>query len=192
MVTQHIKRIQKIPIRDLVIFAMLASIMFASRVLMQWIHGVHLLGLITAAMTLTYRARALIPLYVYILLDGLFSGFSFWWVPYLYIWLPLWLMFMIVGKLEINRKIQVPLYMVLCGLHGLLFGIMYAPLQALMFGFSFEATVAWVIAGLWFDVIHGIGNFAMGSLIVPLTLLLKRFDSNKEKTGYKSHHGELL
>lgn len=141
---------------------------------MQGIPNVHVLGLFIAAITLTYRVRALIPLYVYIMMEGLFAGFSFWWIPYLYIWLPLWGMFMLVGKINLPRKVQVPLYMVLSALHGLSFGTMYAPAQAIMFGLSFEAMIAWIIAGLWFDTFHAIGNFAAGTLIVPLSELLKR------------------
>jgi len=150
--------------------------MLVSRIMMQWLHGVHLLGLFIASMTLVYRARALIPIYVYVMLDGLFTGFAFWWVPYLYIWLPLWSMFMIVGKLNLPRKIQIPLFMVLCGLQGLLFGILYAPAWALFAGLTFEATIAWIIAGLGFDIMHAIAQVAAGILIVPLSELLKKLD----------------
>jgi len=145
---------------------------------MQFILNVHLLGLFIAAITLTYRTRALIPVYLYIMLDGIFAGFAFWWLPYIYIWLPLWLMFMAAGKIAEKFKIpkiaQVPLYMVLCGLHGLFFGVMYAPAWAFYMGLSFEATVAWIIAGLPADIIHCISNIAVGTLIVPLSELLRK------------------
>ena len=169
----------KLATRDLTVFAALSTIMFLSRILMQGIPSVHLLGLFIAAITLTYRVRALIPLYGYILLDGVFAGFSTWWAPYLYIWLPLWLVFMIVGRFNLPRRIQLPLYMVLCGLHGLSFGLLYAPAQALMFGLSFQAMVAWIIAGLPFDVIHALGNFAAGALIIPLASLMRNLDSGQ-------------
>jgi energy-coupling factor transport system substrate-specific component len=143
---------------------------------MQMIPNVHLLGLFVASITLAYRVRALIPLYVYIMLDGVFLGFSMFWMPYLYVWLPLWLMFLLAGKLKLPIKFQVPLYMVLCGLHGLSFGLLYAPAQALIFGLSFQSMVAWIIAGIPFDIIHAAGNFAAGTLIVPLAALLKRLD----------------
>ena len=123
--------------------------------------------------------RALIPLYSYILLDGVFSGFSMWWIPYLYIWLPLWGAFMLLGKLELRRTIQAPLYMIVCGLHGLSFGLLYAPAQALMFGFNFQTTIAWIIAGLPFDIVHALGNFAAGSMIIPLSTLLKNLDNGQ-------------
>ena len=38
--------------------------------------------------------------------------------------------------------------------------------------------VAWIIAGLPFDIIHGFGNLAAGFLIVPLSELLKKLSKN--------------
>jgi len=145
---------------------------------LQMVPFIQLLGLFIAAITLAYRVRALIPLYVYVMLEGIFAGFSFWWLPYVYIWVPLWAVFMLAGKLSLPKKIKIPLYMILCGLHGLLFGIMYAPAQALMFGLTFEGMIAWIIAGLWFDVMHAIGNIAAGILIIPLSELLIKLDKS--------------
>jgi len=160
------------------IFAILGTIMFVSRISMQFIMNVHLLGLFIAAITLAYRARALIPIYIYIMLDGLFTGFAFWWLPYLYIWLPLWLMFMGAGKLSARFKIpktaQVPIYMALGGLHGLLFGIMYAPAWALYMGLSFEAIIVWITVGFPADIIHCISNVVAGIFIIPLSELIRK------------------
>jgi len=171
-------------IKELTIFAMLGAIMFVSQIAMQWIPNVHFLGLFTASFTLTYRVRALIPIYVYVFLFGAFYGFSFWWLPYLYIWLPLWGMFMLAGKFDLPVKVKVPLYMILCALHGLMFGALYAPFQALFFGLTFEGMIAWIISGIPFDVAHGIGNLAAGTLIVPLHQLLRRL--SKEQTPAKT------
>jgi len=157
---------------------MLGSLMFASQTAMQGLPNVHLLGLFIAAFTLTYRVRALIPIYIYIMLYGAFHGFQIWCLPYLYIWLPLWAMFMLCGKFEgrLSVKWKLPLYMFLCALHGLSFGILYAPAQALMFGLSFKGMKAWIIAGLPFDYIHAASNFAAGILIIPLSDLLKKLE----------------
>ncbi|MCL2078647.1 MAG: hypothetical protein FWH17_02255 [Oscillospiraceae bacterium] len=163
-----------VPIRDIAIFASLGAIMYVSFAIMQGIPNIHPIGLFVAAITLTYRAKALIPIYLYVLIYGVFSGFSIWWIPYLYIWLPLWFAFMLAGKLKGQKKIQVFLYMAICGLHGLSFGTLYAPAQALFFGFTFEMMIAWIAAGFWFDVIHAIGNIAAATLIIPLAGLLTR------------------
>ena len=69
-------------------------------------------------------------------------------------------------------------YPILCALHGLLFGVLYAPVQALMYGFSFEQMLAWITTGLTFDVIHMVGNFAVGLLIFPISKVLKRLVKN--------------
>jgi len=156
--------------------------MFLSRIILQFIPNVHVLGLFIAATTIVYRARALIPLYAWILLEGVFAGFSFWWMPYLYVWLPLWGIFMLAGPRPgsgmppLQSRIRAPLYMVLAGLHGLAFGVLYAPAQALIFGLGFRGMIAWIIAGFSFDVIHAIGNFAAGTLIIPLAALLTKLD----------------
>ncbi len=67
-------------------------------------------------------------------------------------------------------------YPVLGALHGLLYGVLYAPVQALMFGLGFEGMLAWIAAGFWFDILHGIGNFASGFLVYPLILLLRKLN----------------
>ena len=65
-----------------------------------------------------------------------------------------------------------------CALHGICFGILYAPAQAIIFGLSFKAMLAWIASGFYFDVIHGIGNFFCGMLIVPLVSLLRILERN--------------
>ena len=66
----------KISVRELVIFAVFAALMFVSKLLMQVLPNIHLLGMFIVALTVVYRAKALLPIYVYVFLDGLFSGFS--------------------------------------------------------------------------------------------------------------------
>jgi hypothetical protein len=72
------------------------------------------------------------------------------------------------------KKIAVPVYMAVCGLHGFLYGVLYAPAQALMFGLDFKGTVAWIISGIPFDAIHGVSNIVAGTMILPLATILKR------------------
>ena len=69
-------------------------------------------------------------------------------------------------------------YMVICALHGLSFGALYAPVQAIVMGLDFEGMLLWIANGFYFDVIHCIGNFACGTLIIPLAALLKKLERN--------------
>lgn len=179
------KKSQGLTVFELALFAMLGAIMFCSKLLMEWIPNVHLLGMFTITFTLVYRKKALFPIYLYVLLNGVYAGFATWWIPYLYIWTILWAIAMLLPGAISNpvKKWQYVLstavLMTLCGLHGICFGILYAPAQALMYGLSFETTVGWIITGFPFDVIHGIGNFFAGTLIIPLVKLLKLLDKKR-------------
>lgn len=149
--------------------------MYASKVLMDVLPNVHLLGTFIVAITLVYGKKALYPIYTYVLLLGVFSGFSAWWVPNLYIWTVLWGAVMLLRKHR-TEKLSPLLYMVVSSLHGFLYGVLYAPAQAILFGLSFQGTLAWIAAGLPFDLIHGISNFCCGALILPLVKAMKRAD----------------
>ena len=152
---------------EMCVFAMLGALMFASKKLMEVLPNVHLIGLLIVVTTIVFRKKALIPLYIYVFLDGIFGGFSLWWLPYLYIWTVLWGAIMLCPK-HMPKAVATVVYAVLCGLHGLCFGILYAPAQALMFHLNFEQTLAWIASGFPFDLIHGISNLVLGMLVIPL------------------------
>lgn len=165
----------KIPLKEWILFSGLGTIMFLSKILMELLPNIHLLGMLTMTYTVVYRKKALIPIYIYVFLNGLFSGFSAWWIPYLYIWTVLWGITMLLPK-DMKGKTAAVVYPLICGLHGLAFGTLYAPVQALMFGFSLKMTAAWIVAGLPWDAIHCAGNLVAGILIFPLTKLLTRLN----------------
>ena len=150
---------------------MLAAIMLFSKLVMEALPNIHLLGTLTVTYTVVYRKKALIPIYLYVFLNGLISGFSAWWVPYLYIWTLLWGAVMLLPK-NMSKKAKLFVYPIVCAMHGFLFGTLYAPAQAIIFGFNLKQMLAWIVAGFSFDVIHGIGNFCIGLLILPLSDLL--------------------
>lgn len=160
-------------IKEICLFAILGALMFISKIVMEALPNIHLLGMLTITYTIVFRKKALIPIYVYVLLNGLFAGFTAWWIPYLYIWTILWGVTMLLPK-NMPKAVSCVVYPLLCALHGLFFGALYAPVQALMYGFSFEQTLTWIAAGLTFDIIHMIGNFAVGLLIFPISVTLKK------------------
>jgi len=162
----------KVTARETAVFGLLGALMYASKLLMEMLPNIHLIGAFIIALTIVYRRKALYPIYTFILITGLMGGFSMWWLPYLYIWAVLWAAAMLLPK-DIPPRIAPLAYMLLCRLHGLCYGILYAPAQALMFGLSFEGMLAWIAAGLPFDVMHGVSNFFCGALIVPLVRAIR-------------------
>lgn len=160
-------------VKEICLFGILAALMFVSKIVMEALPNIHLLGMLTITYTVVFRKKALIPIYAYVLINGLFAGFDVWWVPYLYIWTVLWGLTMLIPK-KTPRVVSAVIYPILCALHGLFFGVLYAPVNAIIMGFSFEQTLAWIAAGFTFDIIHMIGNFAVGFLVLPTSELLKR------------------
>ncbi len=172
----------KLTIREIAVFGMLGAVMYVSKMIMELVPNVHLLGVFIVAFTVVYRQKALYPIYVYVFLNGLFSGFAAWWIPYLYIWTVLWAFVMVLPK-KMPRKIEPLVYMAVCAAHGFLFGTLYAPAQAIIFGLSFQGMIAWILAGLPWDFIHGVSNFFCGVLILPLISALRFAEKNAWKSG---------
>lgn len=169
-------RSKKIPTRQLIIFALLGVIMFISKIVMEALPNIHLLGMLTVTYTLVYRWRALIPIYVYVFLNGLFAGFDAWWIPYIYIWTILWAATMLLPR-KMPKAVACAVYPILCGLHGLLYGILYAPAQAIMFNMNFQQMLTWISMGAPFDLLHAIGNVIAGLLIYPMSEILRKLES---------------
>lgn len=159
------KRIYRL--RRTAVLSILGAIMFISKIVMEALPNIHMVAMLVTVYTMVYRSRALIAIYVFVFLTGLYSGFNLWWIPYLYIWTILWAVIMLLPR-NMEPVVGVPVYTLVCGLHGLLYGVLYAPAQAIMFGFNFEMTVAWIIQGILYDAIHAVGNIVLSVLIYPL------------------------
>ena len=165
---------------------MLGAVMFSSKLALEFLPNIHLLGMLTMTYTLVYRKYALIPIYVNVLLTGIYAGFNLWWVPHLYLWTVLWGVTMLLPRRAPRLLRGLPpgarktgrllMYAVVCALHGLCFGTLYAPWQALAFHLNWKGTLAWIVAGLPWDGIHAAGNFCVGLLILPLATLLRRLE----------------
>ena len=170
----------KLTTREIAVFSMLGAVMYASKVIMEFAPNIHLLGVFTIAFTVVYRKKALYPIYTYVILNGVLYGFATWWIAYLYLWAVLWGAAMLLPR-NMPEKIQPIVYMAVCAAHGFLFGTLYAPAQAVLYGLDFQGMVAWIIAGLPMDLIHGVSNFFCGILIVPLVKILKTAEKLAEK-----------
>ena len=167
----------KITVKETAIFGMLGALMYASKIIMEVLPNVHLIGVFTIAITVVYRKKALYPIYTYVLLVGISNGFATWWIPYLYQWTILWGVVMLLPQ-KMPKKAKPIVYMVVNACHGFLFGTFYAPVQALLFGLSFDGMINWIIVGLPWDFIHGVSNFFCAVLIVPIIAILRRLERN--------------
>ena len=148
-----------LPLRDLLVLSMLAALMFCAKFAMQNIPNVHLGAVLLIVATLRFGIKTLYMVFVYIMLEGLFFGFSIWWVPYIYIWAIL-----VLAVLPQRKHKSWLLLSVTGALHGYLFGAMCAIVTAVIGGL--HAGFAFWVSGIPYDLIHGTSN-----LILCLVLL---------------------
>lgn len=164
---------KKLSALELSVFAMLGTLVFLSKMVTEFLPNIHLVGALTIAYTVVYRKKALFPIYVFVFLTGIYAGFALWWIPYLYLWAILWAVTMLLPK-NMSKKTAAIVYPIVCAFHGLCYGTLYAPAQAIMYGLNFDQIIAWIGAGLAWDAVHAVGNFFAGLLIVPTVSLLKK------------------
>ncbi len=171
----------KLSIYHIVLFPLFAAIMFASDILLDFAMNVHLLGMLITVFTVIYRAKALIPIYIYVLLYGIFYGFSGWGFGYLYVWAVLWAVVMLLPR-KMKPTVAAAVYAAVAGLHGLAFGTLLAPLNSFLMGFDFNQTVAWIFTGFYADLIHCVSNVIITAfLAMPLINVLEKAELNLTK-----------
>ena len=114
------KKLKKagLTIFEMVLFAMLGTLMFSSKMLMEFLPNIHLLGMFIVTFTVVFRFKALVPIYIYVFLNGVYAGFNMWWVPYLYVWTVLWGVTMLLPE-NMSKTAKMIVYPVVCALHGL-------------------------------------------------------------------------
>ncbi len=172
-VNKHLKKAE-----EMVLFALFGAIMYLTAQI-DIVPNMHPLALFIAAFTVVYRAKALIPIYIFVFLEGLMGGFAPWWYPYLYIWAVLWLLIMLIPR-NIPELAAGALIVIAAALHGIAFGLMYMPYNCfVLYGGDWGLAYTSLIYGLSFDVLHAVGNFVSALLTIPLVRLLCRLGGYK-------------
>lgn len=153
-------------VREVALFGVLGGLTFAAKVAMAALPNIEPVSLMVMLFAVTFGAKAVFPIYVYVLMEFILYGLNLWSINYLYIWTILavaaWLL----------RRMDHPLgWALLSGVFGLLFGALCAPVY--LFTGGWGAMVSWWVNGLFFDMLHCAGNFVIAlALFVPLRKLV--------------------
>ncbi|MBQ2803417.1 MAG: hypothetical protein IJF07_05915 [Lachnospiraceae bacterium] len=126
--------------------------------------------------TLFWGRKVALVVPVFILLEGCVYGFGSWWFMYLYIW-PL----LVLGTWLFRKEDSVWFWSIYSALFGLLFGLLGCIPYIIMGAWDggilngLYAGVTWWVAGIWFDILHSIGNFVlMMTLYTPIKGVMKK------------------
>ena len=147
---------------------MAVAIIEACKVVMQGLPNIEVTSFFVIMFTLVLGSKMLIVVPAFTLIEGCIFGFGIWWVMYLYAWpllaLITWFM---------RKQNSVLLYSAVSALFGFGFGALcsipylFIGGPAMMFN--------WWIAGIPFDLIHGVSNFLiMLFLYKPIRKVMDR------------------
>jgi energy-coupling factor transport system substrate-specific component len=155
-------------VRELVLLALCTALIFGLQVAMAPLPNIEPVTLLIMLYTRMFHRRTLYIIYAFALLEGLLYGFGIWWIMYLYVWTLLWLAVTLLGP------DQHPVVMaVTAGVFGLVFGALCAIPYIFISGIP--TAFAWWVAGIPFDLIHGVSNFLIALVLyAPLSRLTDR------------------
>ena len=155
-------------VREIVSLGLLGAIMFVGQVAIAAIPNVEIVTLLVIVCAMVYGLKSLFAVFVFVLLEGLLYGINTWWISYLYVWPVLALIVLPFRKM--NGYV---LFSIIAAIHGLCFGAL-CTIPYFFIGGPTLAFTYWV-AGIPWDVIHGVSNFIIVfSLLKPTRSLLTR------------------
>ena len=152
----------------MLVLAQLGALMFVLKMALAAFPNVEPVSLLVMVYTVTLGKWALVPIYIYVLMENLIWGISEWSICYIYVWLILW------GLARLMRKMDSPIgWAVLSGGFGLCFGALCAPVYIAIGGWAYA--LSWWVSGIPMDLVHCTGNFAFALILFkPLRTLLDK------------------
>ncbi|HWR23315.1 MAG TPA: hypothetical protein VN366_07535 [Feifaniaceae bacterium] len=155
-------------VRGVALMGVLGALLILVQVGLAVLPNIELVSLLIILYTLIFGKRAFIPVFIFILAEGLLYGFGLWWLNYLYVW-PI-----LAAVALLFQKQRSPVFWaIVSAAYGLCFGALCA-IPYLFIGGPPSAFAYWV-QGIPFDVLHCVGNgIAALLLFKPLLKLFER------------------
>ena len=162
--------------KDIAIISLMVAIIEVSKFAFASLPNIELTSFWIIIFTLYFHKRIFIVIPVFILFEFIVYGFGTWWIMYLYAW-PL-----LAGITMIFHKVNSSVYWaIVSGVFGLLFGLLCS-IPYIVIGSAdgnivsgLSMAFAWWVAGIPFDIIHGVANFfIMLILYHPIMSVMKR------------------
>lgn len=166
----------KISAKDIALIGMMVAVIEACKFALAAIPNVEVTSFWIIIFTLMFRKRIFIVIPVFILIEGIVYGFGLWWIMYLYAW-PM----LAVITLLLRKNKSMIMWSIISGAFGLLFGALCS-IPYIFTGADLVSGLgiafAWWVAGIPWDLVHGIANFAIMLLLYhPITKVMKKMTS---------------
>ena len=165
---------------EMVILAFLGAMLVVGQVALSFLPNIEIVSVLIYVYAKTFRWKALIPVYIFVFLEGLIYGFSIWWMTYLYVWAILVAVAILVGN---DNSVIVCTAVI--SLYGLAFGFLCAIPTFFIAGIG--GGISFFVSGLPFDIAHFAGNMITGMILYePLhrlfAYLARKYDQGLDRT----------
>ncbi|MCD7752302.1 MAG: hypothetical protein LUI10_11285 [Lachnospiraceae bacterium] len=162
------KKKSVISVKDIALIGMMTATIEVAKDTLAFLPNVELVTLLIVLYTLFFGKRIFFAIPVFVFLQGLLYGFGIWWFMYLYVW-PLLALLTFLFR----NQTSLLFWSAFCGLYGLFFGALCSLPYIILSGPT--AALAWWVAGIPFDIIHGISNAVLCLVLYkPLQLALRK------------------
>ncbi len=166
--TQKQQSTTKLTINDITIMALMVAIIEVCKVALAQIPNVELTSFWIIMFTLCFGERIFYIIPIFILIEGAVYGIHLWWIMYLYAWPLLAIVTLLLRKMKGAWE-----WSMVSGLFGLSFGALCS--IPYIFTSGIYGAFAYWVAGIPFDLIHGIANFViMLVLYTPLNTVMAK------------------
>lgn len=166
----------KLKVKDITLIGMMIAIIEVSKRALDFLPNIELVTFWIIMFTLFLGKKTIYAVCGFTLIEGLIYGFHIWWIMYLYIWPILVLVTWLFKKNE-----SPVMWAIISGIFGMLFGafgsLPYIVIGAVDGGIvhGLYTAATWWVAGILWDVVHGIANFIiMLVLYYPISLAMKK------------------
>lgn len=169
-------------VQDIAQIGMMVAIIEVCKVVLMGLPNIELTTFWIIMFSIYFGNKVFWVIPVFTLLEGALFGFHIWWVMYLYMWPLLALLARLLKKVD-----SVWAYSILSSMFGFLFGL-FCAIPYVVIGTAEDGILnglytgfTWWVAGIPYDLIHGIGNFVfMFILHKPIRNIMNKLPRIRE------------
>ena len=155
---------------DITTIALMVAIIEVCKVTLAQIPNVELTSFWIVMFTLYFGKRIFYVIPVLVLIEGAIWGFNIWWIMYLYAWPILAIVVLLLKRMKTAFD-----WAIVSGIFGLLFGLLCT--MPYIFISGIQGAFTWWIAGIPWDLVHGVANFViMLVLYEPIRRVMRKLN----------------
>ena len=166
--------------RDIALLAIMTAVIEVCKIALAGIANIELTSFLLIMFTLYFGRKTFFVIPAFVIIEILIFGFELMWVlAYCYVWAILFMLTCVFSKFKSTYSMAM-----LSGFYGFAFGFLCSfpylfVTTSLNPSAGLKSAIAYWIAGIPFDIVHGVSNFIiMLVLYQPISRILERVKKN--------------